>query len=127
MSIHLGLKQGAMAGAKRNSCLGSNIVCEIYSGAEPELFELKTRSIRIDGVVTSVRLEAIFWQIIEEIAEDAELSVAVFLTRIYREVLTRHGEVANFASLLRVACTTHLNQGQRLVLKPKVALNAKSS
>jgi len=102
-------------------------VCEIYSGAEPELFELKTRSIRIDGVVTSVRLEAIFWQIIEEIAEDAELSVAVFLTRIYREVLARQGEVANFASLLRVACTTYLNQGQRLVLKPKMALNAKSS
>ncbi|MDH1316406.1 ribbon-helix-helix domain-containing protein [Shewanella xiamenensis] len=102
-------------------------MCEIYSGAEPELFELKTRSIRIDGVVTSVRLEAIFWQIIEEIAEDAELSVAVFLTRIYREVLTRHGQVANFASLLRVACTTHLNQGQRLVLKPKMAVNAKSS
>lgn len=102
-------------------------MCEIYSGAEPELFELKTRSIRIDGVVTSVRLEAIFWQIIEEIAEDAELSVAVFLTRIYREVLARQGEVANFASLLRVACTTYLNQGQRLVLKPKMALNAKSS
>lgn len=99
-------------------------MCEIYSGAEPELFELKTRSIRIDGVVTSVRLEAIFWQIIEEIAE---LSVAVFLTRIYHEVLARQGEVANFASLLRVACTTHLNQGQRLVLKPKMAVNAKSS
>jgi len=42
-------------------------------------------------------------------------------------VLTRHGEVANVASLLRVACTTHLNQGQRLVLKPKVELNATSS
>jgi len=33
-------------------------VCEIYSGIEPELFELKTRSIRIDSVVTSVRLVA---------------------------------------------------------------------
>ncbi|MGL4899038.1 MAG: ribbon-helix-helix domain-containing protein [Shewanella sp.] len=94
-------------------------MCEIYSGADPELFALKTRSIRIDGVVTSVRLEAIFWQIIEDIADEAELSVAAFLTRIYREVLVRHGYVANFASLLRVACTTYLNAGERLVLTPK--------
>ncbi|MGL5391916.1 MAG: ribbon-helix-helix domain-containing protein [Shewanella sp.] len=93
-------------------------MCEIYSGAEPELFALKTRSIRIDGVVTSVRLEAIFWHLIEDIAEEAELSVAVLLTRIYREVLARHGHVANFASLLRVACTTYLNAGERLVLNP---------
>lgn len=99
-------------------------MCEIYSGAEPELFALKTRSIRIDGVVTSVRLEAIFWQIIEDIADDAELSVAVFLTRIYREVLARHGRVANFASLLRVVCTTYLNEGKRLVLKPKMVSSA---
>lgn len=95
-------------------------MCEIYSGTEPELFELKTRSIRIDGVVTSVRLEAVFWQIIEDIVDEADLSVAAFLTRIYQEVLARHGRVANFASLLRVACTTYLNEGKRLVLNPKV-------
>lgn len=97
-------------------------MCEIYSGAEPELFELKTRSIRIDGVVTSVRLEAVFWQIIEDIADEANIGVAAFLTRIYQEVLTRDGRVANFASLLRVACTTYLNEGKRLVLNPKVTL-----
>ncbi|WOT05749.1 ribbon-helix-helix domain-containing protein [Shewanella youngdeokensis] len=94
-------------------------MCELYSGAEAELFELKTRSIRIDGVVTSIRLEAIFWQIIEKIAEDDGLTQAVFLTRIYREVIAKQGKVSNFASLLRVACTTYLNNGQRLVLKPK--------
>lgn len=27
-------------------------MCEIYSGAEEQLFELKSRSVRIDGVVT---------------------------------------------------------------------------
>lgn len=53
-------------------------MCEIYSGAETNLFELKSRSVRIDGVVTSIRLEAVFWKIIEEIAEDAEISVAEF-------------------------------------------------
>lgn len=92
-------------------------MCEIYSAAEPELFELKTRSIRIDGVVTSIRLEALFWQLLEQIAEEADLTLGTFITRIYREVLERRGETGNFTSLLRVACTTHLNQGQRLTLK----------
>ncbi|WP_430460940.1 ribbon-helix-helix domain-containing protein [Thalassolituus sp. LLYu03] len=92
-------------------------MCEIYSAAEPELFELKSRSIRIDGVVTSIRLEAIFWQLLEQIAEEADLTLGTFITRIYREVLERRGETGNFTSLLRVACTTHLNQGQRLTLK----------
>ncbi|MCY0964979.1 ribbon-helix-helix domain-containing protein [Parathalassolituus penaei] len=93
-------------------------MCEIYSGAEPELFELKTRSIRIDGVVTSIRLEAVFWHLLEQIASDAGLSLGTFLSRIYREVIERRGEVGNFASLLRVACTTWQNAGQRLVLPP---------
>ena len=91
-------------------------MCELYSATEPELFELKTRSIRIDGVVTSIRLEAIFRQILEQIAADADLTLGTFITRIYREVLERRGETGNFTSLLRVACTTHLNQGQRLSL-----------
>ncbi|MCD8522398.1 MAG: ribbon-helix-helix domain-containing protein [Saccharospirillaceae bacterium] len=91
-------------------------MCEIYSGTEPELFELKTRSIRIDGVVTSIRLEAVFWQLLEQIAADAGMTLGTFITRIYREVLERRGETGNFTSLLRVACTTHLNQGQRLTL-----------
>ncbi|WP_369856089.1 ribbon-helix-helix domain-containing protein [Candidatus Thalassolituus haligoni] len=93
-------------------------MCEIYSAAEPELFELKTRSIRLDGVVTSIRLEAVFWHLLEDIASDAELSLGTFLSRIHREVIARRGEVGNFASLLRVACTTHLNQGQRLTVPP---------
>ncbi|WP_194437967.1 ribbon-helix-helix domain-containing protein [Vibrio fluminensis] len=91
-------------------------MCEIYSGAEVELFELKSKSVRIDGVVTSVRLEAVFWKVIEDIASEAEISVAEFLTRIYREVIEKRGEVGNFTSLLRVACTTYLNGGQRISL-----------
>ncbi|BCL73283.1 putative protein related to arylsulfate sulfotransferase involved in siderophore biosynthesis [Vibrio nigripulchritudo MADA3029] len=97
-------------------------MCEIYSGAEEELFELKTRSIRIDGVVTSIRLEAIFWQIIEDIAKKSELSIGAFVTQIYKEVLEKRGEIRNFASLLRVACTTHLNNGERLTLFPEVSV-----
>ncbi|WGV99856.1 ribbon-helix-helix domain-containing protein [Vibrio sp. YMD68] len=91
-------------------------MCEIYSGAEDTLFELKSRSVRIDGVVTSIRLEAVFWKVIEDIAGESGISVAEFLTRIYREVIQRRGELGNFTSLLRVACTTYLNGGKRIRL-----------
>lgn len=91
-------------------------MCEIYSCAEPELFALKTRSIRIDGVVTSIRLEAVFWQILQQIADEADLTIAEFLTRIYGEVQFKNTKMSNFTSLLRVACTTYLNQGTRLVI-----------
>jgi predicted DNA-binding ribbon-helix-helix protein len=101
-------------------------MCEIYSGTEAELFELKSRSVRLDGVVTSIRLEAIFWQLLEQIAEEANLSLAGFLTQIYHEVLQREEKVGNFTSLLRVACTTHLNQGKRLTLT-KHSLNQADS
>ncbi len=91
-------------------------MCEIYSGAEPELFELKTRSIRMNGLVTSIRLEAVFWKIIEQIAADAELKLSEFLSTMYDEVLLKRGSVNNFSSLLRVACTTYMNKGERLSL-----------
>ncbi|SON52625.1 ribbon-helix-helix domain-containing protein [Vibrio tapetis] len=93
-------------------------MCEIYSGVEDELFELKTRSIRLDGVVTSIRLEGVFWQILETIAREDSLTIGLFLTRIYREVIARNGEIKNFTSILRVACTTYLNQGKRLSAAP---------
>ncbi|KII77485.1 ribbon-helix-helix domain-containing protein [Vibrio renipiscarius] len=91
-------------------------MCEIYSGTEVELFALKSKSVRIDGVVTSIRLEAVFWKVIEDISNESDISVAEFLTRIYNEVIEKRGEVGNFTSLLRVACTTYLNGGQRLSL-----------
>ncbi|QIJ05636.1 ribbon-helix-helix domain-containing protein [Shewanella chilikensis] len=92
-------------------------MCEIYSGADPALFELKTRSVRLGGVVTSIRLEAIFWQLLEDIATEAGLSLGECLSRIHQEACCKEGRVSNFASLLRVACTTYLNRGERLSLR----------
>ncbi|SIS81106.1 ribbon-helix-helix domain-containing protein [Neptunomonas antarctica] len=92
-------------------------MCELYSGTEAALFEIKTRSIRLDGHVTSIRLEAVFWQILNQIAEEANLKLSTFLTRVYHERLDATGDISNFSSLLRVACTTYLNNQQRIALK----------
>jgi predicted DNA-binding ribbon-helix-helix protein len=45
-----------------------------------------------------------FWDTLEEIAGKEGLSLAKFLTKLHTEVLDHHGEVNNFASLLRCSC-----------------------
>ena len=42
-------------------------MCRLFIEADPTLWESTTRSIRIDGMVTSVRLENFFWNALAEI------------------------------------------------------------
>jgi predicted DNA-binding ribbon-helix-helix protein len=69
--------------------------------------EKRTRSLRIGGHCTSIRLEKSFWETLEEIAAREEISLARLLTTLHNEVLDHHGEVKNFASLLRCACLVY--------------------
>ena len=43
-------------------------MCEVFISADPQSYESRTRSVRLHGVVTSIRLENLFWQVLEEIA-----------------------------------------------------------
>ena len=45
-----------------------------------------------------------FWDTLEEIAAKENMSLGKFLTTLHNEVLDQHGEVKNFASLLRCSC-----------------------
>lgn len=85
-------------------------MCDIYASTDPSLYQSVARSVRIGGVVTSIKLERRFWQILEDIAAEGGLSLAQFLTQLHDEVIERRGEIGNFASLLRVVCTIHLNR-----------------
>ena len=42
-------------------------MCEIFLSGDPIRFERKSRSMRIDGHVTSVCLEGIFWELLGHI------------------------------------------------------------
>jgi predicted DNA-binding ribbon-helix-helix protein len=64
--------------------------------------------VRLHGFSTSVRLENIYWRLLEEIAARDGLSVAEILARLYEELLETHGAVENFASFLRVCCARYL-------------------
>lgn len=92
-------------------------MCHIFAGQDPANYENVTRSIRLGGHATSVRLENRFWEILNLIADNQGLSTPQLLSTIYDEALDLHGNVPNFASLLRCACTLYLEQPSQVMAK----------
>jgi len=84
-------------------------MCHIFAGQDPETYRFVTRSIRINGHCTSIRLEARFWEILERVAAAQNLTVPQFVSELYEEVLELQGEISNFTSLLRCACILFLS------------------
>src|SRR5208337_5306963 len=86
-----------------NAAKGGNMCC-LFASQSPDSYAFETRSIRLNGQSTSIRLEKVFWEIIEEIAAGEGLSVPRFISTLHREVLLLWGEVPNFTSHLRCIC-----------------------
>ncbi|HJV69582.1 ribbon-helix-helix domain-containing protein [Ideonella sp.] len=77
-------------------------MCEIFISAEPASYDSRTRSVRLHGVVTSIRLENLFWSVLEEIAARDGMGVVQLIEKLYDELVAARGAVGNFASFLRV-------------------------
>ncbi len=43
-------------------------MCRIFAGQDPVSYDCETRSMRLNGQSTSIRLEQAFWQMLDEIA-----------------------------------------------------------
>ena len=56
-------------------------MCEIFAGQNPKNYAFETRSVRLMGHVTSVKLETKFWEVIEDIADAQNMTQAQFLTQ----------------------------------------------
>ncbi|HBC3391092.1 TPA: ribbon-helix-helix domain-containing protein [Vibrio parahaemolyticus] len=69
---------------------------------------MKSRSIRILGHVTSIRIENKYWNLIDEIALSEGKSWTSFINELYLEVLDRNIDARNFTSLLRTSCVIFL-------------------
>lgn len=82
-------------------------MCHLFSGIPVADYEGETRSVRLGGHATSVRLESLYWRALEGMAASQGMSLPRFLTVLYNEVLELHGDVRNFTSLLRCACLQH--------------------
>ncbi|KPQ21094.1 MULTISPECIES: ribbon-helix-helix domain-containing protein [unclassified Halomonas] len=77
-------------------------MCKLFIDADPSLWQSASHSLRIDGMVTSVRLENYFWQILEEIAQRDGMNTAQMITRLYHESVAAGHDAGNFTSFLRV-------------------------
>ncbi|MEP6502441.1 MAG: ribbon-helix-helix domain-containing protein [Betaproteobacteria bacterium] len=78
-------------------------MCEIFISADPASYESRTRSVRLHGVVTSIRLEHLYWEVLEEIARRDSMTVVHLIEKLYDELVTARGGVGNFTSFLRVS------------------------
>ena len=58
-------------------------MCEVFISADPQSYDARTRSVRLHGVVTSIRLENLFWQVLEEIAQRDGMVVVQLIERLY--------------------------------------------
>ena len=77
-------------------------MCEYFVKADPIQYEQRTRTIRIHGVLTSIRLENMVWDILAEMAESENCTTNHLIVQFHDEILAHRGEVPNFASFLRV-------------------------
>ena len=67
-----------------------------------------SRSVRLNGFATCLRLEEVYWKILERIAVANGCTVNCVLSYVDREVHLRHGGVKNFSGLVRVICVVYL-------------------
>lgn len=77
-------------------------MCEYFVKADPIQYEQRTRTIRIHGVLTSIRLENMVWDVLAEMAEAESRSTNSLIVQFHDEILAHRGELPNFASFLRV-------------------------
>lgn len=83
-------------------------MCKLFIQADSNLWVSSTRSLRIDGMVTSVRLENYFWTTLEEIAKRDGMNIPQMITRLYHESIDAGHDLGNFTSFLRVCCMRYL-------------------
>jgi predicted DNA-binding ribbon-helix-helix protein len=101
-------------------------MCEVFISADPQSYDSRTRSVRLHGVVTSIRLENLFWQVLDEIAARDGMTVVQLIEKLYDELVAARGEVGNFSSFLRVSALRYealLAKG-RIPADPSVAIRS---
>ncbi|WP_295640602.1 ribbon-helix-helix domain-containing protein [uncultured Methylibium sp.] len=85
-------------------------MCEFFVKADPILYESRSRTIRIHGVLTSIRLENMVWDTLAEMALEESCTTNSLIATFHDEILAHRGEVPNFASFLRVTAMRYLRR-----------------
>ena len=85
------------------------LMCKVYAEQDPQGYKSINRSIRIGGHSTSIQLESVFWELLDEIAQSQHLTTPKFISTLYCEAMEINGEIHNFASMLRSTCALYLS------------------
>jgi len=83
-------------------------MCKLFIQADSSLWESSTKSLRIDGMVTSVRQESFFWKVLDEIAARDGMNVVQLIAKLHHESIDAGHDLGNFTSFLRVCCGRYL-------------------
>lgn len=92
-------------------------MCSVYVNADPIQYEARTRSIRINNVLTTIRLENLFWDVLAEIAGRENKTTNQMIATLHQELhqtlshelQTERDDSPNFTSFLRVCCLRYLS------------------
>ena len=84
-------------------------MCSVYVNADPIQYEARTRSIRINNVLTTIRLENLFWDVLAEIASREDKTTNQMIAALHGELFINREDSPNFTSFLRVCCLRYLS------------------
>ena len=92
-------------------------MCSVYVNADLIQYEARTRSIRINNVLTTIRLENLFWDVLAEIAGRENKTTNQMIATLHQELhqILSHAlraereDSPNFTSFLRVCCLRYLS------------------
>ncbi len=85
-------------------------MCEYFVNADPILYESRTRTVRIRGISTSIRMENFVWDILAKMASEEGITTNALIVQFHDEILRHRGDVQNFTSFLRVTCLRFLSR-----------------
>lgn len=91
-----------------------------------DILKPRQRSIRVNGLATCMRLEEVYWSIIDELARRESLTVGKLISRWAMELDFAHGSVWNFTSYVRVTCVIQLIDRVNPALATKVSRSPES-
>jgi len=79
-----------------------------YCDFDSKLVTPRQRSVRINGLATCIRLEEIYWTIIDMLAKQESITVGKLLSKWAIEIDLRSDVVRNFTGYVRVICIVQL-------------------
>ena len=85
-------------------------MCEYFVSADPIHYESRTRTVRIRGGSTSIRMENFIWDILAQMAAEEGVTTNALIVQFHDEILRHRGDVLNFTSFLRVTCLRFLSR-----------------